>query len=113
MHELSIALGIVKIAETETQKAKASQVEKIELLIGSLSGVELQALHYVWPAAVKNSVLESAKLEIETVPAKALCLECRKTFVLEHIYDPCPHCNSHFKDILQGKELQVKALEVM
>ncbi len=113
MHELSIALGIVKIAETETQKAQASQVEKIELVIGSLSGVELQALHYVWPTAVKNSVLEHARLEIETVPAKAICLECEQTFSLEHIYDACPHCQSHFKNILQGKELKVKALEVV
>ena len=30
MHELSIALGIVKIAEDETAKAKAKKVTKIE-----------------------------------------------------------------------------------
>ncbi len=113
MHELSIALGIVKIAETETRKAGASAVEKIELLIGSLSGVEQDALHFVWPMAVKGSVLENAALDIETVPAKARCLECECEFDLEHIYDACPHCNSYFKNILQGKELQVKALEVV
>ena len=30
MHELSIALGIVKIAETETAKANAKKVDVIE-----------------------------------------------------------------------------------
>ncbi len=113
MHELSIALGIVKIAETETQKAGASAVEKIELLIGSLSGVELEALRFVWPMAVKDSVLEKASLDIETVRAEAKCLECERKFELEHIYDACPYCNSYFKDILRGKELKVKALEVV
>jgi hydrogenase nickel incorporation protein HypA/HybF len=31
---------------------------------------------------------------------------------MELIYDACPKCNSYFKDILQGKELKVKSLEV-
>ena len=43
MHELSIALGIVKIAEDETAKAKATSVTKIELEIGVLSGIELDS----------------------------------------------------------------------
>ena len=44
MHELSIAMGIVKIAEDETAKAKATEVSKIELIIGVLSGVEIDSL---------------------------------------------------------------------
>ncbi len=113
MHELSIAMGIVKIAETEAQKAGAHAVEKVELQIGSLSGVELQALEFVWPMAIQNSMLKDAELEIEQIQARAKCLECEQIYPLEHIYDPCPHCKSHFKDILQGKELQVKALQVV
>ena len=40
MHELSVAMGIVKIAETETEKAGAREVEAIELEIGTLAGIE-------------------------------------------------------------------------
>lgn len=113
MHELSIAMGIVKIAEEETAKANAKAVEKIELVIGSLAGVELDSLHYVWKTATKETVLENAELDIEFLEAKAKCLECETTFVMENIYDSCPKCNSYFKDILQGKELKIKALEVI
>ena len=112
MHELSIALGIVKIAEEESKKAKAKAVKSIELEIGSMAGIEMDSLDFVWPIAVKDTVLEYADREIDLIPAKARCLECQKEFDLEHTFDACPNCNSYFKDIFQGKELRVKALEV-
>ena len=112
MHELSIALGIVKIAEDESRKAKAKAVKSIELEIGSMAGIEMDSLDFAWPVAVKDTVLEHANREIDLIPAKAKCLECQTEYDIEHIFDACPSCNSYFKDIFQGKELRVKALEV-
>jgi hydrogenase nickel incorporation protein HypA/HybF len=112
MHELSIAMGIVRIAENEIAKAKVKKVTKIELEIGVLSGVELDSLNFVWELAIKDSVLESAEKEITVVAGKGKCLDCDTEFDMELIYDACPKCNSYFKDILQGKELKVKSLEV-
>lgn len=113
MHELSIAMGIVSIAEQETKKANKKSVELIELEIGSMAGVELESLHYIWEIAVKDTVLENAKLQIDFKQAKAKCLECDTFFEMNFIYDSCPKCKSHFKNILQGKELRVKSLEVI
>lgn len=113
MHELSIALGIVKIADDETKKANASAVSKIELTIGALSGVELDALDFVWNVAVKDTVLEGAELSIEHIKGKAKCMDCDALFAVENVYDSCPECNSYLKVITHGKELKVKALEVV
>ncbi len=113
MHELSIALGIVKIAEDETAKVNAKTVTKIELIVGVLSGVEIDSLEFVWSSAVKDSVLEKAELEITRVEGKGKCVDCDTIFDMENIYDCCPNCNSNFKGILKGKELKVKALEVI
>lgn len=113
MHELSIALGIVKIAEDETTKAKAKTVSKIELEIGVLSGIEMSSLDFIWESAVKDSVLENAIREIFIIPGKGQCMDCDEIFEIHKIYDCCPRCNSNFKGILQGKELRVKALEVI
>lgn len=113
MHEMSIALGIVRIAEEEVSKAKAEKVEVIELTIGNLSGVELDALDFAWPVAVKDTVLEGADKKITYIKGIGKCSECESTFPLEHLHDPCPKCNSYFKDILQGRELKVVALEVV
>jgi hydrogenase nickel incorporation protein HypA/HybF len=113
MHELSIAMGIVKIAEDETAKVKEKTVTKIELEIGQLAGIEIDSLNFVWESAVKDTVLEHAKKEIIVIPGRAKCADCNTEFYLENIYDSCPKCNSNFKGIIQGKELRVKALEVI
>ncbi len=112
MHEFSIALGIVKIAEEESRKAKAKAVKTITLEIGKLSGVELQALEFAWPVAVKDTVLERAQRNVVVIEGKAKCLECGKIYDLNDIYDACPDCGGYFKDIIQGKELRIKTLDV-
>ena len=112
MHELSIALGIVKIAEQEAVKNKASQILSIELEIGVLAGVELDSLNFVWPSAVKGTILENSKKEIITIDAVAVCVDCDTKFQLHNSYDACPKCASNLKIIEKGKELRVKSLIV-
>lgn len=112
MHELSVALGIVEIAKKETEKANAEKVDLIELEIGTMAGIEFDALDFVWPSAVKGTVLEHASKKINIVEAKAKCLDCETEFKIENIYDACPKCNSYLKGIIKGKELLVKSLEV-
>lgn len=113
MHELSVAMGIVKIAESETRKAGASQVECIELEIGTLAGIEFGSLNFVWPLAVKDTVLEKAEKRIDIIQGQARCMDCDTLFGVEKYYDACPNCSSNLKAILKGKELRVKALEVV
>lgn len=113
MHELSVALGIVDIAENETKKAHATSVEVIELEIGVLAGVELESLDFVWQTAVYNTVLEHAVKKINRIEGKAKCMDCDTVFKIDHLYDSCPKCQSYLKGVIQGKELRVKALEVV
>ena len=54
MHELSIAMGIVRIAENEIAKVNAQKVEQIELEIGTLAGIEIDALDFVWSICNKR-----------------------------------------------------------
>jgi hydrogenase nickel incorporation protein HypA/HybF len=112
MHELSVALGIVTIAENEIKKAHAKSVELIELEIGALAGIEMESLDFVWQTAVYNTVLEHAFKKINIIEGKAKCIDCDAVFKIDHLYDSCPKCESYFKSIIQGKELRVKALEV-
>jgi hydrogenase nickel incorporation protein HypA/HybF len=112
MHELSVAMGIVRIAEEETARARAKQVELIELEIGDLAGIELDSLEYVWGAAVKGTVLENAKRKVHRVVGKGKCVDCGHEYPMVNHYDPCPECQSFLKTIISGKELRVKALEV-
>jgi len=112
MHELSIALGIVKIAEEEMAKAGSKQIEAIELEIGTLAGIEFESLDFIWPMAVKDTVLENAEKKLSIIQARAKCIDCDTIYPIENIYDACPNCESFFKSILQGKELRVKSLDI-
>ena len=93
-------------------QAEAKKITAIELEIGSMAGIELEALEFAWPVAVKDTVLAEAKREIDWVEAKARCAECQFEFDVENSYDSCPQCKSYFKDIYRGKELRVKSLEI-
>ncbi len=112
MHEMSIAMSIVEIAEKEAKKAKVSRFAAIEMEIGTLAGIEFDALDFVWEAAVHSTVLEEAEKRIKKIPARARCEDCDKEFTLEFIHDNCPNCGSFFKTIIQGRELRVKSLEL-
>lgn len=112
MHELSIAMGIVKIAEDEIAKTDATKVDIIELEIGTLAGIEIDSLEFVWPSAVEDTVLEFAEKKIIVIEGSGKCIDCNTVFAITNIYDSCPNCHSFLKGILQGKELRVKALEV-
>ncbi len=112
MHELSIAIGIVEIAEKETRKVNKKKVDSIELEIGTLSGIEINALEYAWEIAVSGTVLEHSQKKITSIDAKATCLDCNTKFIITNIYDLCPLCESYKKEIIKGKELIVKSIEV-
>ena len=112
MHELSIVMSIIAITEKESAKHNAVQVDEIELEIGDLSGIEMTAFDFAWQQAIKGTVLENAALEIIRPPGNAKCLECGHPFAVSQIYDLCPVCQSHFKEIISGKELRVKSLSL-
>ena len=112
MHELSIAMGIVELAEKEAKKAGSDVIYSIELEIGTLSGIELEALEFAWPVAVKGTALENAEKIIHQPEGKARCSECGLDYQIENLYDACPDCNCYLKDIYQGKELRIKSLTI-
>lgn len=112
MHELSLVLSIIDIAEAQVKKAHARQVDAIELEVGSLAGIEMDALDFSWDVAVKNTVLAKAERKIDHVQAVARCSNCECEYLVHEPFEPCPACNELLVEYLKGKELRVKALVV-
>ena len=112
MHELSVVMGIIKIAEQQANAANALVIEEIELDIGTMSGIEIGALEFAWTQAVKQTMLQNSVKKINRITARARCLDCDAEFDIENYYDACPACGQHLLNILQGKELRVKSLLV-
>ncbi|MCB2204887.1 hydrogenase maturation nickel metallochaperone HypA [bacterium] len=112
MHELSIAEQILDIANEYTGREGVTAVKEIELEIGTLSGIEIDALTFALDAVKKDTVLHAAKVTIIDVPAKARCEDCGEVFLLEDFFSPCPSCAAFHTETIQGQELRVKSLIV-
>lgn len=112
MHELSIAMNIVEIAEEEAKKSGATQINKIEITLGSLSGVVYEALDFALQEAIKNSMLEKAEIEFIQIEGKAECPKCKNQFKTDNLYEICPNCNHYSCEIIEGKELKINSLYV-
>jgi len=112
MHELSVAQNIIEIVEEHAKKLHALTVSEVELDIGMVSGVVPETLEFAMDVAVKNTMLEGAKIKIHVIQAKAKCCQCNQDFKMDDIYTLCSHCGSLQFEIIQGKELKVKSIKI-
>jgi hydrogenase nickel incorporation protein HypA/HybF len=112
MHELSIALSIVEMAAEEARR-RAVRVEAVHLRLGALSGVVKEALLFSYELACEGTTIEGSRLLIEEVPTVAYCPACQQERALEagHRFF-CPICDTPTPEVVQGRELEVVALEI-
>ena len=112
MHELSIAMSIVDIAADYAARDNAKCVTEIEIEVGTLAGVVIDALDFAMEAAIKNTICEGAKWNIIEIKAKGSCPDKNKNYEISDLYSPCPYCGKYGHELTQGKELRVKSLMV-
>ena len=112
MHEFSIALSIIEIAEDEAKKVNSKEISELVLDVGTMAGIEYHALNFAMESAVKNTLLEKAKIVVNKIEAKAQCNSCNAEFKIESSFDPCPECGGFYHQVLCGKELKIKSLVV-
>lgn len=110
MHELSIVMNIVEIANEEVQKHQAQKVEMIDLEIGELSGIDFDAFEFAWSAVVHDTILQNAERKMHRIEGKSICGTCGHHFRLFQVYEPCPLCGEVLNDIISGQELKVKQM---
>ncbi|MFZ3341651.1 MAG: hydrogenase maturation nickel metallochaperone HypA [Terriglobales bacterium] len=112
MHELSIAMSIVELAEEEVER-RGVQVIAVHLKLGALSGVVKEALLSCYEMACENTALQGSRLVIEEIPVVVFCPLCQAQRQLSSVQlFCCSECNTPCSEIVQGKELEVTALEI-
>lgn len=115
MHELSIALDLVDAAcEQLTRLDEGARITAVHLRVGPLSGVVAEALTFSFEVAAQGTAIAGARLEIERVPLVAWCDACGAEQVIASIqYLRCPACGGPTPRVVAGRELELKALEVV
>lgn len=113
MHELSIAMSIVEMAEEEAERHGKVQVHAVHLRLGLLSGVVKQALLSSYEMACEDTALQGSELLIEEIPVEVFCPKCDVAKLVSSIqWFCCPDCGTPTPTVLRGKELEVVALEL-
>jgi hydrogenase nickel incorporation protein HypA/HybF len=112
MHELSIAMSILDMAEAEAER-RSARVLGIHLKLGVLSGVVKEALLSAFDLARQGGVLEDTRLLIEEVPIQVNCKGCntmRPVVSMQQLC--CAECGMPALEVASGRELEVVALEI-
>jgi hydrogenase nickel incorporation protein HypA/HybF len=107
VHELSIAGGIVAIAE---QHARGRRVTRVEVDIGRLRQAVPDALRFGFNLVAQGTAVDGAELALREIPVRVVCRRCSAENEAEGFPFACDACGSLAVEVVDGEQLQVVAL---
>jgi hydrogenase nickel incorporation protein HypA/HybF len=108
VHELALTESIVSAV---CDCIGAGRVRRVVLEVGRLSGVVPDALRFCFDVCAADTVVAGASLDIREIPGLARCAACGGVVELDFPFGLCP-CGSAELEVLQGRELRIKEVEV-
>ena len=113
MHEMGVAQQMVDIAlEAIPEDIENPRVEVLNLRIGKLAAVVEHSLRFCMEVITKDTPLEGARLEIETIDVMARCRTCLHEWVVEGPAFRCPNCRDGSVELISGRELEISSIEL-
>jgi hydrogenase nickel incorporation protein HypA/HybF len=113
VHELSIAMSILDVAEEEAARHGHCRVAAVHLKLGPLSGVVRGALEGAFEMAREETSLKDCQLLIEEIPIRVHCPKCdaeRDVVSIQNMR--CADCGTLTGDVVSGREMEVCAMEI-
>ncbi len=112
MHELSIAMSIIEMAQEEAERRQV-EIDAVHLELGMLSGVVKEALLFSYEIACDGTPLQGSRLVVKEIPIEVYCPACDKQQTLSSMqWFCCPECGTPASEVIHGKELAITALEI-
>lgn len=111
MHEMGIMQGILDASFEAAQDAGKSKISLIKVTIGELTEIQDYALEFAFEALSAGTMAEGAKFEMTFLEPKSTCQDCGYTYTHDHFTMTCPKCGSFDVKLMQGRELQIDAIE--
>ena len=112
MHELSLMEAVRDQALAAANAEGASRITAISLRIGSLAGVEPEALRFAHTVVMAGTIAAGAELRIEIEAAECHCTACDAPFPAPDGCCDCPRCGAISRQLLRGRDLRLLSLEV-
>lgn len=113
MHELSLCMNLVDQLTDLARDHCATSVARVELQVGTLSGIEPRLLEDAFPFASAGSIAETAVLAIETVQPRIRCRRCCRESDASPNRLVCDSCGSFDTELLAGQDLILSRVELV
>lgn len=112
MHEFSIMQSTLDAATEKTRAAGGTQIHRLKVRVGRLSGVVPEALQFAFVGLRAESIAGDAELVIEEVPVICWCGDCGQEFETPDLKYECPRCHQPSGDLRRGREMELASLEI-
>jgi len=112
VHELAVCQGLIGEVERVAALNGASEVTSVTVLIGPLSGVEIDLLQSAFPIARAGSVAAAAELVVETGDIRVNCTSCGMQGPAAPNKLVCSACGDWRVRVVAGDELLLKSVEL-
>jgi hydrogenase nickel incorporation protein HypA/HybF len=112
MHEFSLAVEVIKVAQNEADKNHALRVSEITIEVGNMSGVEADAFESALGLLAEGSILDNASLNLLKTKGTGKCIACNLDFEMDQRMDTCPECGAFPSEISGGTEFRIVSLQI-
>jgi len=110
MHELGICDALLKMVRGIMKDEELTEVTKITVEVGSLSGVMPNFLADCWVAVADGTELQETEFVIEELAGTAQCMDCGAEFTADLNDLSCPECRGRKLVPLTGRDLTLKEI---
>ena len=122
MHELSMTTQIIESVLEEAKKQEAKKVIEVHLVIGKMTFLGTEQVHFSYNILVEDTIMKGSKLVIEEKDGVIECSSCGYSGEIPVVDDPayhvpiptlrCPKCGEAAK-IVKGKECTIRSIRMV
>lgn len=112
MHEYSIVQSLLDSCEEHAKNNNSTNVTKIVVKIGVLSGVEPDLLQTAFDTFKEKTVCDNAEFIINHQKVVVHCNSCGEDSTLDKYEFTCPKCESTQLKVIDGEEMFLMSLEM-
>lgn len=112
MHEFAICQEMLSQVNRIATEHGATSVDRIIVVIGPLSGVEIPLLQRAFSIARASTVAENAEFDCEPSGIRVHCRSCGDVTAATINNLTCNRCGDWRVDVQQGDEMLLKTLEL-
>ena len=112
MHELSIAVSIGGLIESQMEIYSGSCLKNVFLRLGGLSCVDAESLCFLLGVVLEEKGMKGTDIHIKVEAAILVCKKCGKQQTIDFFGEGCPECGQDGMKLHGNRGVTVESLEI-